>query len=317
MSRFPVLPAVLTLLLAAAALADNPFEGWPEEQVEGHQTAARKAIGRLLRNWFPSRLQVVVPCSYCKGTGEVYALRTSQKRSWKEVAKCEHCRGTGTYVSEDCYRKLFWDCHSPAVRGDEKREAAMKKAYEAAASDPAKELPHLSALTRSRRKGIEVFGNYGIVTYLDEVDDEKREESLLVIEVDGEWWVAHEEADQDFVRYTYPGVEPPEEAVEEERNPDDPTGLFEIDRIRLEEAAEGTYKVTGRIRNVTRDRRFSWIIVTVDLMNGNAVEATARCNAGGDVVGPGESTTFTGYVYADHKPRFSKAEGRVTSFEER
>ena len=79
---------------------------------------------------------------------------------------------------------------------------------------------------------------------------------------------------------------------------------------------EDAHKVMGRIRNKTEDRRFAFITIEVSLFLGDELVETTTCNIGSVILKPGESATFSGYIYSDPMPEHDQIESRVSQFEE-
>jgi len=334
-----VLLSPLPLVLGAA---ENPFAGWEEKKIEGHKKAAKSRIAAKLRRWQTARKALVFRCASCQGGGRVLQRRGRVRR----VVDCPTCKATGACISRDKFKTVFWELRSPHYRSSKDRMRELEELFKKARADPKKAVDFLEQITKWRRKSIEVKGNHAIIVYTEKQQAVEAERKQEWIEVDKKWWLAHEEVDAGFVRHTYtsegettpkrtpppepgsrpkppkkepapPKKEPPPKPEPKPKKPlEDPDKLFRATAPKITHVEENAWKVFGQITNITKERRFAYLIVTVSLYKGDRLVDTTECNVGTVILKPGGTATYSGYLYADKLPNHDRKVATVSKYEE-
>jgi hypothetical protein len=345
---------ILLLLLAPGAAAEDssPFAGWSEDQVRKHRRAAGSEIAKKLRDWMKAREGFIYQCGTCRGYGYVKRVIRRGRSAYVQKVPCTPCGQKGAKVDEEDLRAAVFSVRSPAWRGRDGAEEAYQALLGEARADPVGVSKRLRLIDKYDRKGIEIFGNFAETECRVRYPDEKTAEKLTWIEVDGSWWLSDETADADFRRWKYEetaddpekpeapagegpdprprpgGVKPPpvREPKPEETPPrpepkprpplEDPAKLFTVDAPTIRKSTEGAFKVFGRVTNKTSDRRFAYVIVTVSVFRGTTLVDTAECNVGTAILKPGESATYSGWLYVEELPEHDRVETKVTKYEQ-
>jgi len=348
--------ALLLLLLLAPApfllAAESRFAGWDEKKVAGHEKAARNRIAAKLRRWQSARKGLVFQCASCQGGGRV---RQRAGRRGYRIVSCPTCKGTGGCISRNKFLTVFWDLRSPHYRSSKDRMRAAEELYKKARADPKKAIDFLQQITKWRRKSIDVKGNFAVVTYTEKQEAVETAKTVEWIEVDGKWWLAHEDVDSGFARHFYPKpgeatpaqeptppttkepVTPRTDAPKKEpvtprtdpapkpapkptpktkKPPEDPEKLFRTTAPKIVHVEENAWKVFGQITNLTKDRRFAYLIVTISLYEGDTLVDTTECNVGSVILKAGATATYSGFLYADKIPDYDRKVARVSKYEE-
>jgi hypothetical protein len=325
------IPAFTVLLLGAPALAGSPFEGWTKEQVLKHREKAEVKLTQMLTPWCAARPKVVVTCSMCDGRGEIVEVVQLPQNNWQPREfryPCDKCHTHGMVLNEDAFKKVGWYCFSPDCRKVAEFSSDFHGTLAAAKQDAAGALPYFATLSRSRRKSLDVYGNYAVATIEEERDSGVRTGRLELIQIDSVWWSAHPVHDKGFERFKYPEFaperepadvdaaesEPPTEKLPPPQAPPpiDAASALEAGDVSLKHVEDTAYRVTGQVRNTTADRRIALVEVTVSLFKGSRLAGECECSVGPQVVGPGESATFSGYLYSGAPPDFDRIETKVT-----
>jgi hypothetical protein len=334
----------LGILVLACSLAlhspvgaeGNPFAGWDEKRIAKHKSRAKADIAGKLSRWLSARKKLVFNCQRCHGSGQERLL---SPRGVK-IVTCRTCVGTKLCVKAEYYRRVFWDYYSPRFRNEPGQQAYVEEDFKKARKKPLE----LDAITGWRKGKIEVHGNHASSTFTEKRNRTKVERTMEWVEADGKWWIAHEKFDKDAKRWKYPeptapAAAPPAETPDPEAKPpaqdppgekpepapepsdrpkplpEDPEKLFEIGDVTIKHVVEDAYKVMGRVKNKTADRRFAYLNVEVSLFKGDELVESTTCNVGATILKAGESATFTGYLYVDPMPDYDRVEARVSRFE--
>ena len=230
--------------------------------------------------------------------------------------------------------------------------------YNRARTNPREAIDFLEQITKWSRKSLDVKGNYAIVTYTEKHEKIEHKEEVVWIQVDGKWWLAHDEIDAEFTRHEYPepgaaatktekpakkpapakpgakpAADPPKGAPpvkpppakpptakppppKPKKPPEDPETLFRVTAPTIRHVEENAYKVFGQLTNLTKERRFAYLIVTVSFFEGDRLVETTECNVGTVILKPGRTATYSGFLYADKVPTFDRKVVTVSKYEE-
>ena len=359
MRRAALVLAVLLFCSPLLSAADSPFAGWDAKKVASHKKTGKNRIAGKLRRWQTARKGLVFRCSSCQGSGRVRRVRGRRVFS----GPCPTCKDTGGCISKDRFLLVFWELRSPHYRSAKERLTELESHYNRARANPREAIDFLEQITKWSRKSIDVKGNYAIVTYTEKHEKIEHEEKVVWIQVDGKWWLAHDEIDAEFARHEYPepdadatrtekpakkpapakpgakpaadppkadppAKQPPDKPptakpptakpppAKPKKPPEDPETLFRVTAPTIRHVEENAYKVFGQITNLTKERRFAYLIVTVSFFKGDRLVDTTECNVGTVILKPGRTATYSGFLYADKAPAFDRKVVRVSKYEE-
>ena len=293
------------------------------------------------RRWLTARKELVVPCTPCRGAGQVLR-RGIGGRATRHT--CPTCKGHGRTVHAKNLLLVMWEFYSPNYKGTPGRKEELEKLYDRCREDPEKARVELGEIEKWKRGDVDVIGNTAIVHYEIMVGDSwvpRQVEWIQVPPGTGDWFLLHEEADADVPRFAFgiapkpeagpepgeedpeagpgadpePKPEPPKPAPPKPAPREDPATLFTISNVSVRASEPGTFKVIGFLKNLT-ERSFRYVNIRVSLWKGDKLVDTTNCTIGTKLLTGGKSLAFDAFIYRDDEPDYDRIAAEVTDWTE-